>query len=109
MKSVRLVVVWLTVIVVTGVCCWPSTDTPDTASDTRVYEGAARVMSVSDRAVHLNHGSMGDLMGAMEMTFLLSDSVSTEGIVPGDSVRFELAVDGSGGMSVHALQVVVSQ
>lgn len=109
MKSARLVVFWLTVIVVTGVCCRPSSDTAGTASDIRVYEGAATVMSVSDRAVHLDHGPLGDLMGAMEMTFLLSDSVRTEGIVPGDSVRFELAVDGSGGMSVHALQVVVSQ
>ncbi len=70
------------------------------------YEGSGRVLSLSPRSVHLQHGPIGDLMGAMEMTFLLRDTLDSAAVAVGDSVRFRLVQTSSGGLQVVRMEQV---
>jgi Cu/Ag efflux protein CusF len=70
------------------------------------YDGSGRVLSMSPRSVHLLHGPIPDLMGAMEMTFLLSKAVESAGVAVGDSVRFRLAETSDGGLEVVRMEQV---
>ena len=89
MKSIRNAVLGLSAMLALGAC---GAGNPEG----HWAEGVVESVDAPARQVTIDHGEIPDLMGAMTMTFDVSDPALLEGLEPGSPIRFAVEYkDGS--------------
>jgi Cu/Ag efflux protein CusF len=56
-------------------------------------QGTVAGVNVAKQEITLDHGEIPGMMGAMTMTFAVSDPKALEGVAPGAKVEFDLAYE----------------
>jgi Cu/Ag efflux protein CusF len=89
MRSLRLSLAFLALGLALGLAaCGEPAPTKGTGKGTVVGTDAAK------REITLDHGAIGELMGAMTMTFTVADPKLLDGFAPGAKVEFDVEQKG---------------
>ncbi len=81
------------------------------ASAVKTFEvhGTIRAVDIANRILRISHEEIPDYMPAMTMPFTVKDATLLNGLAPGDSVQFELAVTENDSWIAHVEKIPTSE